>query len=232
VVDVCRSRCDIGVAVGFVLFGLTGGLASGKSSVASRWRARGLDIIDADDIARNVVAAGTTGLDEIARAFGSEILSPDGTLDRKKMANRVFADPEARKTLESITHPRIAAESRARAAALEANGAVMACYEATLLVERGLADAFRPLVVVASTEEHQVLRAMARGGWTRDQALARIRAQLPLRDKEAVADHVIRNDGDREELDVSADEVLDEICRSRGIDGASRYPREGKGARS
>ncbi|HEY3594297.1 MAG TPA: dephospho-CoA kinase [Polyangiaceae bacterium] len=220
----------MGVAVGFVLFGLTGGLASGKSAVASRFRERGLPIFDADDIARDVVALGTDGLAEIARAFGAELLLPDGSLDRKKMAGRVFADPAARKTLEAITHPRIAAESQARAAMLESRGEPLACYEATLLVERGLADAFRPLVVVAAREATQVERAVARGGVSADEALARIRAQLPIGDKEAVADYVIRNDGDRARLDVEADRVLDAICRSRGVE-PGRYPRAGTGAR-
>jgi dephospho-CoA kinase len=213
-----------------VLFGLTGGFASGKSSVASRWKERGLSVIDADDIARDVVAPGTPGLAELVAAFGSDMLLLDGSLDRKKMASRIFSDPAARKKLEAITHPRISGESRARAAALESAGEPLACYEATLLVERGLGDAFRPLVVVAARDEDQIARAMARDGVTADEARARLRAQLPGRDKEAAADYVIRNEGDRQRLAEKADDVLDAICLSRGID-PSRYPREGKGAR-
>jgi dephospho-CoA kinase len=221
----------LGVAVGLVVFGLTGGFASGKSSVATRWKERGLSVIDADDIARDVVAPGTAGLAELVQAFGAEVLFPDGSLDRKKMASRVFSDPDARKRLEGITHPRIAAESRARAAALESRGEPLACYEATLLVERGLADSFRPLVVVSAPEDDQIARATQRDGIRADEARARIRAQLPSADKEAAADYVIRNERDRQWLVDKADDVLDAICASRGID-ATRYPREGKGARS
>src|SRR5262249_3980168 len=146
-------------------------------------------------------------------------------------ASRVFSDPDARKRLEAITHPRIAAESRARAAALDDRGEPLACYEATLLVERGLADSFRPLVVVSAPEEDQIARATTRDGLSADEARARIGAQLPSRDKEAAADYVIRNDRDRRWLSAKADDVLDAICASRGID-ATRYPRAGKGARS
>src|SRR5262249_942373 len=124
--------CDIGIAVGIVVFGLTGGFASGKSSVAARCKERGLSVIDADDSARGAVAPGSPGVAELVQAFGADMLLGDGSLDRKKMAGRVFSDADARKRLEAIPHPRIAAESRARAAALDHRGEPLACYEATL----------------------------------------------------------------------------------------------------
>ena len=102
--------------MGFVLFGLTGGLASGKSTVAARLRAQGVPIIDADALAREVVAPGSEGLSEVVQAFGPEVLQPDGALDRTRVADIVFRDPAARRRLNAILHPRIGALSLQRAA--------------------------------------------------------------------------------------------------------------------
>lgn len=212
--------CDIGDSVRLVVFGLTGGLATGKSSVAKRWRERGLSVIDADEIARDVVAPGSAAIAELVAAFGADVLLPDGALDRRRVATLVFSDASARKTLEAITHPRIAAASRARTGELADRGEPLACYEATLLVERGLADSFRPLVVVSAPEEEQVARAIVRDGVSDEEARARVAAQLPARDKESVADYVIRNDRDRAWLFAQADQVLDAICKRTGVDVA------------
>jgi dephospho-CoA kinase len=198
------------------VFGLTGGLASGKSTVAARFRALGLPVVDADQLAREVVAPGTPGLAAVVEAFGPEVLLPDGALDRARVGELVFADAAKRRVLNGILHPRIAAASAERIAALAARGEPLACYEAALLVENGLADAFRPLVVVAVPEEVQVARATARDGAGEEQARARIRAQLPLADKVRAADFVIDNGGSRAETERRADEVLAEIRRRSG----------------
>jgi dephospho-CoA kinase len=213
--------------VGFVLFGLTGGLASGKSSVADRWKSRGLPIIDADEMAREIVAPGTAGLLDIVAAFGPQVLLPDGNLNRKKLAATVFADPEARKRLERITHPRIAAGMLKRAGEFEAKDEPLGCYEAPLLVEGGFAELCRPLVVVALDEPTQIARAMARDKLTESEVRARLAAQLPLPAKIAVADYVIENSGDLGALYERADEVLDAICQKAGVDPA-RYPKPGR----
>ena len=210
--------------VGFVLFGLTGGFASGKSSVAAHWKERGLPIIDADELAREVLAPGTPGLGEVERAFGRGVMSKDGALDRKQLASLVFTDVEARKTLEAITHPLIVAATLQRASDLEASDEPVGCYEASLLVERGLADLFRPLVVVASDERRQIARARARDRMSEAEAKARLSAQLPLKDKLAAADYVIENDRDLDSLTERADDVLDDICQKAGV-APSRYPR-------
>lgn len=202
-----------------LLFGLTGGLASGKSTVAARFRARGVPVIDADQLAREVVAPGTPGLAAVVEAFGAGVLLPDGSLDRGKLAEIVFSDPAKRRVLNGIVHPLIGAASAERVAALEARGERLACYEAALLVENGLADAFRPLVVVAVPEEVQVARAMVRDSATEEQARARIAAQLPLAKKVAAADHVIDNGNGREETERQADEVLAAIEARAGIHG-------------
>jgi dephospho-CoA kinase len=130
----------------------------------------------------------------------------------------VFGDPEKRRLLNSILHPRIGALTAEKAAALDAAGHRLACYEAALLVENGLADAFRPLVVVAAPEAVQIERATARDAASEDQVRARIAAQLPLATKIAAADHVIENAGDRAAAERRADEVLDAIRRKLGLD--------------
>jgi dephospho-CoA kinase len=194
-----------------LLFGLTGGLASGKSTVAAHLRSLGVPVIDADQLARELVAPGTPGLAAVVEAFGPTVLLPDGSLDRPKVAAAVFSDPNQRRRLNAILHPLIGAASAARIADLTARGEPLACYEAALLVENGLADAFRPLVVVAVPEAVQVARAMARDSATEEQARARIAAQLPLATKVAAADYVIDNGGSREETERRTDDVLGEI---------------------
>src|SRR5437899_525791 len=121
------------------LFGLTGGIASGKSAVAARLRARGVPVIDADALAREVVAKGSEGLAEIVKAFSEDVLAPDGSLDRKRVADRVFHDANARRTLNAITHPLIGALTSRRAAELASRGEPLACYEAALIVENHMA---------------------------------------------------------------------------------------------
>lgn len=179
--------------------GLTGGIASGKSSVAAILRELGVPVVDADALAREVVEPGQPALAEIAAAFGPTALAADGTLDRKVVADLVFADPVKRRTLEAITHPRIAAAAQAKIAAAMAAGAPLVVYEAALLVERGIYKAFDGLIVVAASEETQLRRVMARDGLDEAAARARLAAQLPLAEKVAVATHVIENDGTRAE---------------------------------
>jgi dephospho-CoA kinase len=193
------------------LFGLTGGVASGKSTVAERFRARGMEVIDADLVAREVVEPGSDGLNEVVLTFGNEVLAADGSLDRKRLGAIVFGDPAARARLNGILHPRIRERTMELAAELERRGVELACYEAALLVENGLADAFRPVVVVAAPHELQRARIVARDGLSEAEADARIASQLPLEDKIAVADFVIHNVGGVDELRAEADRVLDAI---------------------
>jgi len=190
------------------VFGLTGGLASGKSTVAARLRAVGVPVIDADLLAREVVAKGTPGLEAVVAAFGDAVLLPDGSLDRPKLAERVFGDPAQRRVLNGIVHPLIGAATAQRIAELGDRGEVVACYEAALLVENGLADMFRPLVVVVVPPAVQVARAVVRDSSTEAQARARVDAQLPLATKVAAADFVIDNGGTPADTERRTDEVL------------------------
>jgi dephospho-CoA kinase len=204
------------------VFGLTGGIASGKSTVAARLAARGVPVVDADSLSRDVVVLGSEALSLIVSIFGSHVLAPDGSLDRKKLGAEVFGDATKLERLNAIMHPRIAALSAKKTAELAARGEPLACYEAALLVENGLADAFRPLVVVAAPLEAQIARARARDDMDQAAIIARITAQKPQEDKLRVADIVIQNDGSREDLMARADAALSEVCRRVGVDSA-RY---------
>jgi dephospho-CoA kinase len=190
------------------LFGLTGGIACGKTTVAGFLRDRGVPVIDADQVARDVVAAGSPALHEIASRFGAEVLSVDGSLDRKKLGAIVFADAEARRTLEAITHPRIRDRATELATALAREGHTLAAYEAALLIESSLQDRFRPLVVVTVDSETQVARVMARDGFSREQAVARLDAQMPLSEKVLLADHVIDTSMDLASVRARTHDVL------------------------
>jgi dephospho-CoA kinase len=200
------------------VFGLTGGLGSGKSSVAAHYRQRGLPVIDADALARAVVEPGSPGLSDIAREFGQEVLSPAGALDREKLAQRVFADPEARRRLEAITHPRIQARRDELLRELETAGEPLVCYEVPLLFEKGLELGLRPVVVVSVPEALQVERARRRDRATEAMVRARLDAQLPLAEKAARADFVIDNGGALATTLAAADEVLRRICGELGVD--------------
>jgi dephospho-CoA kinase len=200
------------------LFGLTGGIASGKSAVAARLRERGVPVIDADQLAREAVAKGSDGLAAVTKVFGPEVLLVDGTLDRKKVAAAVFADEDKRKALNAIVHPIVTMLTFKAASRLRDEGEALACYEAALIVENGVADAFRPLIVVSAPEDLQIARATARDGSTPDEARARIRAQMPLAEKTAVADYVIENTGTLDDLNRRTDEVLAAICARLDVD--------------
>jgi dephospho-CoA kinase len=175
--------------------GLTGGIGAGKSTVAQMIRAAGVPVLDADVISRQVVEPGQPAHAEIA-ALWPEVIGPDGAIDRKKLGAKVFADPSARLRLEAITHPRIQARAEAEARALEAAGHRLAFYEASLLVESKRHRSFDGLVVVTADEEQMLDRAVARDHSTREQALARLRAQLPPEEKRRAATHLIDNSGD------------------------------------
>jgi dephospho-CoA kinase len=181
--------------------GLTGGIASGKSAVAALLAGRGVPVVDADALARDVVRPGAPALAAVVAALGPEVLDPRGGLDRGRVAALVFADPDLRATLEGILHPAIHAAATAHVAAAAAAGHRWAVYEAALLVETGFHAALDALIVVAAPPEIQLARAMTRDGADREAVKRRLAAQLPLDRKIAVADHVIDNAGSREELE-------------------------------
>lgn len=198
------------------VFGLTGGIGSGKSSVAALWRRRGLPVLDADELARAVVAPGSEALAEIEREFGADVLR-DGQLDRKELGRRVFGHPERLQRLEAITHPRILALRAERLAELEAAGEPLVCSEIPLLFEKGMAAQLRPVVVVSVPPDVQLERALRRDGASVGELQARIAAQLPLAEKVARADYVIDNQGPPEALARAADRTLAELCKALNV---------------
>lgn len=201
--------------------GLTGGIASGKSTVARVLSELGVGVVDADQIAREVVALGSEGLREVVAAFGPAVLAADGSLDREKLAARVFGDEAARLQLQSITHPRIGRLSAERIAALHAGAAPYVVYDAPLLVEVGAHRGLDALIVVAADEANQVARALARGGMAEAETRRRIGAQFPLARKIDVADYVIHNDGSLAELERRTREVHAQIAQRFGLPGAT-----------
>ena len=198
------------------VIGLTGGIASGKSTVARMLAERGAAVVDADLLARAVVEPGQPALAELVARFGAAILTPEGRLDRKRLGAIAFADPAARADLGRITHPRIAAASAAAISTWADAGAGIVFYEAALLVENRAHTGLAGLVVVATSPEVQHARLVARDGLSAEEATARIAAQASLADKRAAATWVIENEGDQVALAREVDRVVVEIERRFG----------------
>ena len=189
--------------------GLTGGIASGKSTVASILVELGAVLIDGDALAREVVARGTPGLAQVVEAFGADLLTPEGDLDRAALGRIVFADEAARRRLEGITHPLIF-ERYAELEAAAPPGALVV-HDIPLLAESGRADTFDAVLVVDVPPEVQVDRMVRERGWTREEAESRIAAQASREDRLAIATHVIDNTGSLEELRARVEEVHAEL---------------------
>lgn len=193
------------------LIGLTGGIATGKSTFAAALRSLGAPVIDADLLARAAVEKGTPGLADIVAAFGPDVLDGDGALDRQRMAARVFADPAARARLEAIVHPAVRALFRAQLARLAALGHEVAFYDVPLLFEARLQAEVDLVVVVWAPRATQLARLSRRDGLSADEAGARLAAQLPIDEKAALADVVIVNDGDPAALAGKAARLLADV---------------------
>ena len=211
------------------VIGLTGGIASGKSTVAAMLAEAGAAIVDADQLARDVVAPGQPALAELVARFGPAILTAEGELDRKRLGQIAFTDPEARADLNRITHPRIAAASQRAIAAWADAGANVVFYEAALLVENRAYSGLSGLIVVAAPPEVQEARLVARDHGSVEDARARIAAQLPLADKIAVATWVIENSGDMAALKKQVDHTIASIEAKYGAI-ATPGPRASRGS--
>ncbi len=193
------------------VFALTGGMGSGKSTVARLWAEAGLPIVSADELAREAVAPGSPELVEIVAAFGDEVLLPDGQLDRKRLGETVFANQEARARLNAIVHPKVRKLAEEAFERASQNGAELVCYDIPLLFETGQQERFRPVVVVTASPLQQMERVAARDSLSPGQVAARLKSQMPLREKEEGADIVIVNGGTLEELSVRAEKALQEV---------------------
>ena len=192
------------------IFGLTGGIACGKSLVSRLFVDNGVPMVDADIVARDVVAPGTPALNLLVSNFGQDILLPDGSLDRPKLGALVFSDSKKRAVLDSTLHRYIQDEIRLRLK-VASEGFSLVGLEAPLLIERGYHNEFRPLVVVAVSPEIQLQRLMDRDDFNEAEARARIGSQLPIEEKVKLADYVLWNDGSKDDLFKEALHVLSKI---------------------
>ena len=192
-----------------VRVGLTGGIASGKSTVSAILAELGAVVIDADLVAREVVARGTPGLDAVVAEFGPSLLTAEGELDRPAMGRLVFGDEGARQRLEAIVHPLVIERMAALEQAAGPDDVVV--HDIPLLAEGGRADTFDAVVVVDAPRALQLDRMLSERGWTREDAEARIAAQATREQRRAVATHVIDNSGSLEQLRSRVEAVYDEL---------------------
>jgi len=183
--------------------GLTGGIGSGKSSVAARLRELGATVIDSDRLAREVVEPGTEGHAEVVARFGAGVLAADGAIDRAALAAKIFGDAEARKALEGIIHPRVRARTAELAMAAPPGSVVV--NDVPLLVEAGLAAAYQLVIVVLAAEDVRVARLVAHRRMAEAEARARIAAQATDDQRRAVADVLIVNEGSLDDLRAEVD---------------------------
>jgi dephospho-CoA kinase len=196
-----------------LLIGLTGGIGSGKSAVATRLTELGAIVIDADAIAREVVEPGTDGLAEVVAEFGPEVLTATGELDRPALGRLVFADPQRRQALERIIHPRVRARSAEILSTAPEDAVVV--NDIPLLVETGQAKNFPLVIVVLAAEDVRVARLLRDRGMSEEDARARIAAQATDEQRREVADIVIVNDGTVDELRVAVDAAWWDTIRTR-----------------
>jgi dephospho-CoA kinase len=176
-----------------VVVGLTGGIATGKSAVAQMFAQCGAAVLNADEMVRELQMPGTAVYEAIVKAFGRSILHGDGTIDRKALGDLVFREAQVRRRLEAIVHPALVATVQRRVADLRTQGVPVCIVELPLLIEAAGEGRYDSVVVVTAPEGVQVKRLMAARGLTREEALARIRSQMPLEMKERRADFVIEN---------------------------------------
>jgi dephospho-CoA kinase len=196
-----------------VIAGLTGGIASGKSTVSAFLEDAGAVIVDADKIAREVVQKDRPAWREIVGAFGRSILLPDGEINRTLLGEIIFNSPELKQVLNRIVHPGVISETAGRLAEIEKNqpGAVV-ILDVPLLIESGMNAGLSDIIVVYVPESLQIERLMKRDALTQDQALARIRSQMPIEEKKKRATIVIDNSGSREDTRINSLRVYQKLC--------------------
>jgi dephospho-CoA kinase len=195
-----------------IVVGLTGGIGAGKSTVARILRELGANVIDADQLARQVVERGSETLDRIARTFGADVLDDSGNLLRGRLAERVFVNSAARRELEQITHPAIASAFAAEVSHLERRGVEIVVYDAALLVETGRHRELDCLIVVVADDAQRLERLRARDGLNEEQAHNRLAAQLSQRQKADLADFIIDNSGPLVDTRRQVEEIWHELA--------------------
>ena len=194
-----------------MILGITGGIASGKSSVTEMFRNLGAAVVSADQLAREAVLPGSQALAQLVEYFGPEILQDDGTLDRQGLAKRIFRDPSARAALNRITHPAIARLAEEQLVRLRRSGEKLIIYEAPLLFEAGAEGRVDAVLVVRIELGLQLARLMARDGLAEEEARRRIAAQMPQEEKVARADFVVDNSGTPEQTSAQVRELFQRL---------------------
>lgn len=199
------------------VYGLTGGIGSGKSAAAAIFEELGIPVVSADELSRMVVTPGSEGLAAVVDAFGGDILDAAGELDRRKLGKKVFRDPAARGRLEAILHPRIRDAFQDVLTTLEATGQHLCIYEVPLLFENNLEKTMKAVILVSAPEAARIARVMARDTLTVDEVKARIATQMDDASRRARANHIIENDGDLAGLRKQVEALLHKLVpRSPG----------------
>jgi dephospho-CoA kinase len=201
------------------LIGLTGGIGSGKSTVADCLREMGVAVMDADQLSRVVMAVGGSAYARVVDAFGPQILAPGGEIDRKSLGAIVFADSEKRRLLESITHPAIAAESASRVQQFANSGHPVVVYEAALLVETARHQLMAALIVVVADDELRLGRVCRRDNISPEEAAKRLASQLEQEAKAKLADYLIDNSGSLEQTQAQVRELWPKLLAGLEIAG-------------
>lgn len=193
--------------------GLTGGIATGKSTVAEIFKSRGVKIIDADPIAHQALVASSPVFDQIVQAFGQGVVSPQGNIDRQKLGKEIFANSDKRLKLDSIVHPYVRSQVALKKKELMRQGCALAIYDVPLLFEKQMQKDFDKIIVVTCSPLIQKTRLMQRNSLTEKEAEQRISAQLSMSEKVKHADFVIENNGTLEDLKNSVKKVLDQLLK-------------------
>ena len=193
------------------VYGLTGGIGAGKSTVAGMFQESGIPVVLADDVGREVASKGSDGLAEIVRSFGPDVLDGNGELDRRKLGTLIFNDPDRRRELEGILHPRVRDQSRELFSQLEQAGNKIVVYESALLYETQRHTEMRGVILVTASEEQLIARVRSRDGSEEEAVRQRIKAQMDEEEKRGLADYIVENNGDLQALRREVDSLIEQL---------------------
>jgi len=193
------------------VYGLTGGIGAGKSTVANMFQESGIPVVLADDVGREVASKGSDGLAEIVRSFGPDVLDGNGELDRRKLGTLIFNDPDRRRELEAILHPRVRDQSRELFSQLEQAGNQIVVYESALLYETQRHTEMRGVILVTASEEQRIARVRSRDGSEEEAVRQRIKAQMDDEEKRGLADYIIENNGNLQALRREVDSLIEQL---------------------
>ena len=193
------------------VYGLTGGIGAGKSTVANMFQESGIPVVLADDVGREVASKGSDGLAEIVRSFGPDVLDSNGELDRRKLGTLIFNDPDRRRELEGILHPRVRDQSRELFSQLEQAGNQIVVYESALLYETQRHTEMRGVILVTASEEQRIARVRSRDRSEEEAVRQRIKAQMDDEEKRGLADYIIENNGDLHSLRREVDSLISQL---------------------